>query len=94
MQTKLFGTLVAGAVAGLVYAGAAMADGSGKAPAKKHDAKGVKCEASTKCSGKGECSTATNDCKGKNGCSGQGWTTAKNDKECKKAQEANKKKEG
>ena len=89
MQTKIFGTLIAGAVAGMVVASAAKAEGAGTAPAKKA---GVKCESSTSCSGKGECKTATNDCKGKNGCAGQGWTTAKNAKECKKEQEANKKK--
>ncbi len=70
MKNKMFGTLVAGAVAGLALSGAAVAKDAKKAKAKK-DAKAPAsaewCK-SNEC--KGSVTGAKNECKGKMACKG------------------------
>lgn len=80
--------LVAGAVAGMFAMGAANV-------AHAADAAKVKCEGGNSCKGMSACKTAKNECKGHNACNGQGFTEAKDQKECDAMKDAAKKaKEG
>ena len=78
MNKKLLGTVVATAVAGLLFTGNLMAEeaSSGSTTAK------VKCSGINECSGKGACKSAENACAGKNGCKGKGWVEVDSDKTC------------
>lgn len=80
MKSNIFGSVVAGAVAGLVFNGQAMAEGAAKKSADK--AKGS-AYCSPACNGKSECKGHGNEaCKGKNSCHGHGWITAKDEADC------------
>lgn len=70
MNKQVKGALIATAVAGLFFAGHAMAaegGASGSEPAK------VKCMGGNDCKGKGACGTSEHSCAGENSCKGKGW---------------------
>lgn len=69
MNKPVKGVLIATAVAGLFFAGHAMAaeGGSGAEPAK------VKCVGGNDCKAKSACGTADSSCAGQNSCKGKGW---------------------
>jgi len=69
VNKQIKGALIATAVAGLFFAGHAMAaeGGSGAEAAK------VKCMGGNDCKGKGACGTAEHSCAGQNSCKGKGW---------------------
>jgi hypothetical protein len=69
------GTLVASAVASLMFAGIAQAKGSHAKKADKAEAT-VHCAGINACKGQASCSGASNACKGQNSCKGQGWVEA------------------
>ncbi len=78
MKANVFGTVVAGALIGLV---------SGVAMGEHHEAKGdakaesfcqnAQCKGNSACKGHGNAT-----CKGHNTCKGQGWIDAKDAKDC------------
>lgn len=79
-MNKVFGSMVATAVAGLVMASPALAQGGSPAP----EAKKMACENNT-CKGKASCKGFGNDtCAGKNACKGHGTVKAKDEAACKK----------
>lgn len=71
------GTLVASAVASMMFAGVASANGKN---AKKADktaaAETVHCAGINACKGQAACAGANSSCKGMNACKGQGWVEA------------------
>ncbi len=78
MTKKTTGAILATVVAGMVFAGHAMAT---DAPAPTTTAK-VKCSGTNSCKGTGACKSATNSCKGQNGCKGKGWVEVDSEKAC------------
>jgi len=85
MSKKLFGTIAATALAGLIVSGAsspALAKGKGKDT--------FKCEGGNGCKGKSTCKGADNaSCKGKNDCKGKGVAMVKDEAACTKAKAKN-----
>jgi hypothetical protein len=76
---QVFGAVVATAVAGVLAAAPAFAEG-----AKKEEAKAY-CQ-NNSCKGKSACKAHGNDsCKGKNSCKGHVWLEAKDEAACKAA---------
>ncbi len=95
MKSKVFGSLVAGAVAGLFAANIALAEDAktpkkdakkpaAAAPAKAAAAADMAC-ANNGCKGKAECKGFGNEgCAGQNACKGHGTLKAKDAAECTK----------
>ncbi len=72
-NTKVFGALIASAVAGMTLSNIANADGGKDAAYCQNNS----------CKGKSACGGHGNDCHGKNECKGKGWVKAKDEAECK-----------
>lgn len=78
-MNKVFGSIVASAVAGLVVSAPVLAS-EPAAPAKKWACQNNTCKGKSACKGFGN-----NTCKGHNECKGHGVVTAKDEAACKKA---------
>ena len=71
MNKPIKGTLIATAVAGLLFSGQALA--AEDAGSKGGDAPKVKCTGANDCKAKSACGTAESSCAGMNACKGKGW---------------------
>jgi hypothetical protein len=69
VNKQVKGALIATAVAGLFFAGQAIAAEGGAAG----EAAKVKCEGGNDCKAKGACGTKEHACAGLNACKGKGW---------------------
>lgn len=94
MNSKFFGTLVAGSLSSLLAANMALAEDKAKKPEAKADKGGEMACANNSCKGKAECKGFGNaGCAGGNSCKGHGTLKAANEGECKKKGGVWKKKE-
>ena len=78
MKSKLLGTIVAGALAGVLVSGTAMADDKKKAGAKgKGAAKAAAGKCEHTCKGLASCAADGSTCAGQNACGGKGKVNPK-----------------
>ena len=83
-MNKIFGSIAASAVAGLVLTSAAFGQGEAATKPAPDAAKKMSCQNNT-CKGKSACKGFGNDsCKGQNACKGHGTVHAKTEAACKK----------
>lgn len=79
MKSKLLGTIVAGALAGVLVSGTAMADDKKKASGKKGAAKPAAGKCEHTCKGLASCAADGSTCAGQNTCAGHGKANPKCD---------------